>query len=90
MAQIITTSVTTKGQITLPKAVRKKWGIRPGRDQVGFRLSPTGRVEVVPVQVEERPWKFSKREWEKIAKLRRERGRVFRSAGEASKFLESL
>jgi hypothetical protein len=70
--------------------VRRKWGIRPGRDQVGFRLSPSGRVEVVPVQVEERPWRFSRKEWEKIARLRRERGKAFQSARDASKFLESL
>ncbi len=90
MASLITSSVTTKGQVTLPKEIRRRWKIRAGRDQVGFRLSPSGRVEVVPVQVEERPLKFTKREWAKIAKLSKEKGRSFASAREAAKFLDSL
>ena len=39
------TSVTVKGQVTLPKAVREAAGIRPG-DRVSVRLRPEGGVIV--------------------------------------------
>lgn len=39
-------TITTKGQLTLPKSVRDAWGLKPG-DQIGFEvLGPKeGRVE---------------------------------------------
>ncbi len=39
------TTVTVKGQVTLPKAVREAAGIRPG-DRVTARALPTGGVLV--------------------------------------------
>jgi AbrB family looped-hinge helix DNA binding protein len=39
------TSVTVKGQVTLPKAVREAAGIRPG-DRVNVRARPEGGVIV--------------------------------------------
>jgi AbrB family looped-hinge helix DNA binding protein len=39
------TSVTVKGQVTLPKAVRDAAGIRPG-DRVSVRARPEGGVIV--------------------------------------------
>ncbi len=39
----LTTKVTVKGQVTLPKAVREAAGIRPG-DRVNVRVRPEGGV----------------------------------------------
>ena len=40
------TTVTSKGQVTIPKAVRDLMGLRPG-SRVSFRRTPEGRVEIV-------------------------------------------
>lgn len=39
----MTTTVTSKGQVTIPKAMRNRLGIKPG-DPVTFDLSEDGRV----------------------------------------------
>ena len=41
------TSVTTKGQVTLPSPVRKVLGVRP-KDKVSFRIED-GEVKLVPL-----------------------------------------
>jgi len=41
----LTTKVTVKGQVTLPKSVREAAGIRPG-DWVNVRVRPEGGVIV--------------------------------------------
>ncbi|HEY0510677.1 MAG TPA: AbrB/MazE/SpoVT family DNA-binding domain-containing protein [Thermoanaerobaculia bacterium] len=43
-----TSTVTSKGQITLPKEVRDHFHLKAG-DQVEFQIDPGGRVEVRPV-----------------------------------------
>ena len=42
------TTVTTKGQVTIPKPVRDRLGIKPG-NAVEFELAPDGRVVLVKV-----------------------------------------
>ena len=44
----MTTRVTTKGQVTIPKPVRERLGIRPG-NVVSFDLAPDGRIVLVKV-----------------------------------------
>ncbi len=39
------TTVTTKGQVTIPKPVRDRLGVNPG-DEVAFELTPDGRVVI--------------------------------------------
>lgn len=39
------TTVTIKGQVTIPKAVRDLLGIRPG-NEVSFEMAPDGRVVI--------------------------------------------
>lgn len=46
-------SVTSKGQLTLPAEIRKKLNIKPGQ-RVEVRLGPGGNAEVVkPVDIED-------------------------------------
>ena len=40
------TTLTTKGQVTIPKAVRDRLGVKPG-DEVTFELGADGRVTVI-------------------------------------------
>ncbi len=90
MSNLMLTSVTTKGQATIPKPIRVLLGIREGRDHIGFRINK-GKVEIVSLKVDERPLKFTKKEWEKIEKLANEKtGKRFNSARDAIKYLESL
>jgi antitoxin PrlF len=42
----MTTNVTTKGQVTIPKPIRDRLGIVPG-DAVAFELTPDGRIVLV-------------------------------------------
>lgn len=41
-------TVTTKGQVTIPKPVRDRLGIKPG-SAVAFELAPDGRVVLAKV-----------------------------------------
>ena len=41
--------ITSKGQITLPKAVRDRLKLGPG-DRVDFVLAPDGRFDLIPVK----------------------------------------
>jgi len=43
------TTVTSKGQVTIPKSVRDRLGIVPG-SAVDFELAPDGRVVLVNLQ----------------------------------------
>lgn len=45
------TTVTSKGQVTIPKPVRDRLGIEPG-SAVEFELAPDGRVVLVKVEAE--------------------------------------
>jgi AbrB family looped-hinge helix DNA binding protein len=42
------TTVTTKGQVTIPKPVRDRLGIKPG-NAVDFELAADGRIVLVKV-----------------------------------------
>ena len=45
------TAITTKGQITLPKAIRDKLGVKPG-DRVTFREQADGKIVVEAATVD--------------------------------------
>lgn len=50
-AAVIEATVTSKGQITLPRAVRSHLGIRTG-SRIRFTLPPSGGFEAHPVLLE--------------------------------------
>ena len=52
-------TVTSKGQITIPKPVRDLLGIKPG-SSVDFERAPDGRVVLVKVEGKQRPSRFAR------------------------------
>ncbi len=50
-SQSIEATVTSKGQVTLPKALRERLGLRQG-SRIRFRLDERGRLEGDPVLYE--------------------------------------
>lgn len=55
----MSTTVTAKGQVTIPKRVRDMLGIGPG-SQVDFRRTADGNVIVVPVDAGKQISRFAK------------------------------
>jgi AbrB family looped-hinge helix DNA binding protein len=53
----MSTTVTSKGQVTIPKAVRERLGIIAG-DSVDFELAPDGRIVLVKPGAKPRPSRF--------------------------------
>jgi AbrB family looped-hinge helix DNA binding protein len=52
-------TVTSKGQVTIPKPVRDLLGIKPG-STVDFQRAPDGRVVLVKVCGKQRPSRFAR------------------------------
>ncbi len=52
-------TVTSKGQITIPKRVRELMGIEPG-SRVDFERSPDGRIVLVKVGTKGRASRFAR------------------------------
>ncbi len=50
-------TMTSKGQVTVPKAVREFLGLKPG-SRVAFRRTQSGQVELVPADRERPPTRF--------------------------------
>jgi antitoxin PrlF len=55
----MSTTVTSKGQVTIPKAVRDLLGIEP-RSVVAFERAEDGRVVLVKVGKKNRPSRFAR------------------------------
>ena len=55
----MSTTVTSKGQVTIPKRVRDLLGIRPG-SVIDFERGPDGRVVLVKVEKKARPTRFAR------------------------------
>lgn len=47
MGEAMESTITSKGQATIPKAVRKHLGLKPG-DRVKFFMHPDGSVALLP------------------------------------------
>jgi AbrB family looped-hinge helix DNA binding protein len=52
------TTITTKGQVTIPKVVREFLGLQPG-SKVTFRRTEDGRVEIIPEHSSAPPSRFA-------------------------------
>jgi antitoxin PrlF len=55
----MTAKVTSKGQVTLPKAVRDLLGIEPG-SVIDFQRAPDGRIVLVKVDATSQPNRFER------------------------------
>lgn len=55
----MTSTVTSKGQVTIPKAVRDRLGIGPG-SAVAFELAPDGRVILTKVDADQPASRFAR------------------------------
>jgi AbrB family looped-hinge helix DNA binding protein len=53
------TTITTKGQVTIPKAVRELLGVTPG-SKVRFRRTAQGEIVIEPVHGKKPVSRFSK------------------------------
>ena len=51
------TNVTSKGQVTIPQAIRERMGIVTG-DKIDFEMAPDGRIVMVKVGAKLPPSKF--------------------------------
>jgi antitoxin PrlF len=47
MAETMEAAITTKGQATIPKAIRERLGVKPG-DRIKFFVHPDGSVVLLP------------------------------------------
>ncbi|MGQ0533128.1 MAG: AbrB/MazE/SpoVT family DNA-binding domain-containing protein [Caulobacteraceae bacterium] len=53
------TALTVKGQVTIPKPVRDKLGLKPG-DEVAFEPGPEGTVVIRRARGKAKPSRFAK------------------------------
>lgn len=52
-------TVTSKGQVTIPKPVRDLLGIKPG-SMVDFERAPDGRIVLIKIGAKPRPSRFAR------------------------------
>jgi bifunctional DNA-binding transcriptional regulator/antitoxin component of YhaV-PrlF toxin-antitoxin module len=75
-----------KGQVTIPNAIRKFY--LAGSKFVGFRVTPQG-ILLVPLEVKEKE-PYTAQEWKNIEVLASQKGKVYKSAKDAKKHIDSL
>lgn len=82
MTQLVTATLSSKGQITLPKAAREVLGFKTAGELVGFLVNAeTHKVELTRLRVVPEDPDFTAEEYRKLFRLRKERGgKTFRSS----------
>jgi AbrB family looped-hinge helix DNA binding protein len=86
MGRYYLSHVTSKGQTTIPRAVRAMLGLKEG-SEIAFKPAAHGfmLVRVTTMIKEENP--YTPQEWKKIEKLASAKGKAFNSAEAALKHL---
>lgn len=87
MEIIETATLTSKGQVTVPAAIRGIFNLKKGSTVV-FRVTEKG-VLFIPCEIKERQ-SYTREEWGKIERLVAERGKAYKTAKGARKHVESL
>ena len=89
MTQLVTATLSSKAQITLPKEVREALGIKTAGQLVGFFVDRQAhRVELKPLRVVPEDEEFSEEEYRKLLGLGRQKGGKTFKTGKA--FLDHL
>ena len=89
MAQLVTATLSSKAQLTLPKRVRELLGIQAKGDQVGFMVDEkTRRIIMTKVTVAPAAEPYTDAELRKLLKLARAPGKKTFASAEA--FLKHL
>ena len=87
MTILDTAKITSKGQITIPNRIRKILKLQEG-SSIGFAVTKDG-VVMLPCKIEAHS-PYSAKEWAKIEKLASSKGKVYSSAADAIKHIQSL
>jgi len=87
MSYTETAKVTSKGQVTIPSAIREILKLEPG-STVMFKVTDRGII-LSPCDIIKNPV-YTAREWEKIEKLVAEKGKIYKSPSAAKKHIKSL
>lgn len=87
MEIIETATMTSKGQLTVPAAIREIFNLKKGTTVV-FRVTEKG-VLFIPCEIKEKQG-YTREEWGKIERLVADRGKTYKTANGARKHLESL
>ncbi|MCU0652091.1 MAG: AbrB/MazE/SpoVT family DNA-binding domain-containing protein [Candidatus Omnitrophica bacterium] len=88
MTVIGMSKITSKGQVTLPAAVRRMLKLDQGQS-IAFCLNKSGII-ISRCKINVEPTAFSKDEWAKIDKLASAKGELFASAEGAKRHLKAL
>lgn len=91
MTKLLTASLSSKSQLTLPKEVRSLLGVKAKGDSIGFVVdTEAGTVRLARVEPVVMDAEFTEEEFRKIAKFRGSKGgKTFKSAGALLKDLKS-
>ena len=92
MTKLVTASLSSKAQLTLPKRVRELLGVRTKGDHVGFLIDEkTHRILMTKVDLVPAEAPYTDEEIRKLLKLTKEPGgKTFKSMDELLRDLKSI
>ena len=92
MANLVTASLSSKAQVTLPKRIRELLGVGAKGDQIGFLVDEhTQRILITRVDLVPSESPYTKEELRKLFKLAKSRGgKTFDSAETFLKHVHAL
>ena len=79
--------MTSKGQVTVPAAIREILNLKKG-SAVAFKVTDKG-VYFVPCEITPKE-AYTREEWGKIEHMVAERGKIYKTAKEARRHLRAL
>lgn len=82
-----TAILTSKGQLTVPAPIREIFNLRKGSTVI-FKVTDRG-VMFMPCEIKPQD-SYTQEEWGKIERLVAERGKAYKTARGARKFIKSL